>query len=340
MKALIVKAGAVLVAMTIAPVAVQAQQAAVVPATMKAAPAGAASQPAQVQKVNLGPGNGLPQGAPPGPLPAAVAAPAAALATSTQSNALVVSADAVDGVRGLTRCAADLGLGVALAGRIAEVRVKEGQRVKTGDVLMRLEQEAERLDVERRQVQWQGQAELKNALARRETAEGQAQAARRIYHETRGISKDELDNRELAYTQAAAEVEKLQMTKEMERLDYMTARENLARRTIRAPGPGIVTKLIKSAGESVQAHEPALKLCDLSSIQVVVNVPSQSSESLKAGGSVKLKVGQIAQAMQGKVTFVSPVIDGASGLREVKVELLRPGAEVRPGLPVSLDLSH
>jgi len=261
-----------------------------------------------------------------------------ALASQATTAATPV-ADALS-VRGITRCAADLGLGLSVAGRIAEVKVREGQVVRPGDVLMRLDQAAEQLDVERRRVQWQGTAEVTLAQARKATAEAQLGAARRVYKESQGISREELDNRELVMTNAVSEVERLKTSKEMERLDYLTAKENLDRRTLHAPSPGIVTRLVKLNGESVQAHETALRLCDLSSIQFVVNVPSQASERLKQGTTVSLQVGQPPVPTRGRLTFVSPVVDAASGLREVKIDLIQPGPQVRPGVPASLELGR
>jgi RND family efflux transporter MFP subunit len=243
-------------------------------------------------------------------------------------------------IRGITRCAADLGLGLSVAGRIADVRVREGQVVRTGDVLMRLDQAAEQLDVERRRVQWQGTAELTMAQARKQTAEAQLAAGRRVYQESQGISREELDNRELVHANALSDVERLKTTKEMERLDYLTAKENLERRTLHAPSPGIVTRLVKLGGESVQAHETALRLCDLSSIQFVVNVPAQAGERLRQGATVNLQVGQPPVPTRGRLTFVSPVVDAASGLREVKIDLIQPGPQVRPGVPATLELNR
>jgi len=268
------------------------------------------------------------------------APPTTTVALASQATtATTPVADALS-VRGITRCAADLGLGLSVAGRIAEVKVREGQVVRPGDVLMRLDQSAEQLDVERRRVQWQGTAEVTLAQARRTTAEAQLGAARRVYIESQGISREELDNRELVMTNAVSEVERLKTSKEMERLDYLTAKENLDRRTLHAPSPGIVTRLVKLHGESVQAHETALRLCDLSSIQFVVNVPSQASERLKQGTTVSLQVGQPPVPTRGRLTFVSPVVDAASGLREVKIDLIQPGPQVRPGVPASLELGR
>ena len=227
------------------------------------------------------------------------AAPPTTVAMASQAAQAPTSvADA--GIRGITRCAADLALGLSVAGRIAEVKVREGQVVRPGDVLMRLDQSAEQLDVERRRVQWQGTAEVTLAQARKETAEAQLAAARRVYKESQGISREELDNRELVMTNALSELERLKTSKEMERLDYLTAKENLERRTLHAPSPGIVTRLVKLNGESVQAHETALRLCDLSSIQFVVNVPAQASEQLRQGATVSLQVGQPPVPTRGR----------------------------------------
>ena len=133
-------------------------------------------------------------------------------------------------VRGFTRCAADLQLSFPLAGRIAQTLVREGSQVRKGDVLMHLDRAAEELDVQRRKVQWQGMADLMIAQARAETSGKQLAAARSVFNENRGISLEELQNRELAVRTTQAELERVRTLKETERLDYLTALENLERR--------------------------------------------------------------------------------------------------------------
>lgn len=242
-------------------------------------------------------------------------------------------------VKGITRCAADLSLGLAVPGRIANLLVQEGSFVRPGDVLLHLDRGPEELEVQRRFAQWQGQAEMVTAKARVETALVQAEAARKIYQTNQGISREDLENRELALATTQSEIERLKTVKEIERLDYLTAKENLERRSLRAPTRGIVTKLVKLLGESVQANEVAVRLCDISKVMFVVNVPAARTEKLFAGATVEVFVGLDSVKTKGRLTFVSPVVDAASGLREIKIELINPGASVRPGVPASLDLS-
>ena len=243
---------------------------------------------------------------------------------------------AAEPVRGVTRCAADLQLSFPLAGRIAQTLVREGSVVQRGTVLMHLDRSAEQLDVERRRVQWQGQADLLAAQARMETAEKQLVAARSVFSSNRGISLEELQNRELAVRTTQAEFERVRTLKETERLDYLIAKENLDRRTLTSSTGGIVTRLIKQTGESAQAYEAVLRLCDLSRIEFLANVPADLIDKLKEGQQVPLVVGGASSVLAARVTYVSPVIDSASGLREVKADLINPPPSVRPGVSAAL----
>ncbi len=259
------------------------------------------------------------------PLPRPVAAPSAALPEA--------------GVRGVTQCLRDLSLGFPVSGRIAALPVQEGSVVKAGDVLANFELVAEELEVERRRLVWQSEAELRAATARAATAATQANAARAIFSQNRGISREELENKELASALAAAEVQRLRNAKLVEQVDYRTAQEMVARRILRAPSPGVVTRIIRHAGESVQINETAIRLCDLSKILFVVNVPIAALGGLEAGAPARVMVQAGAEpvAVEGRVIFVSPVVDAASGLAEVKVEL-EPNlaAGIRPGLQARL----
>lgn len=262
---------------------------------------------------------------------------AATLALVALAVALPAGAQ-TEPVPGVTRCAADLQLSFPLAGRIAQTLVREGALVGPGTVLMHLERAAEELDVERRRVQWQGQADLMAAQARLEIAEKQLQAARTIFNDNRGVSLEEVQNRELAVRTTLAELERVRTLKETERLDYLTARENLERRTLVAGTTGIVTRLIRQAGESAQAYEAVLRLCDLRRIEFVAHVPAQQGARLSEGRLVRVQVSGHARPLGARLTFVSPVIDPASGLREIKADLVDPPASVRPGVSASLIL--
>lgn len=243
------------------------------------------------------------------------------------------------GMRGLTQCLRDLSLGFPVSGRIAALPVQEGSVVNAGDVLAHFELVAEELEVERRRLVWQSEAELSAAIARAATATTQANAARAIFSQNRGISREELENKELASALAAAEVQRLRNAKLIEQVDFRMAQEMVARRILRAPSPGVVTRIIRHVGESVQVNETAIRLCDLSKILFVVNMPIAALGGMEVGmpARVIVQAGAMAVPVEGRVIFVSPVADAASGLAEVKVELeSNLAAGIRPGLQARL----
>ena len=81
-----------------------------------------------------------------------------------------------------------------------------------------------------------------------------------------------------------------------------------------------------------------LRLCDLSRIEFMANVPAEQSNRLRDGQAVKILVGPSSLLVQARVTFISPVVDPASGLRELKADLINPPPAVRPGVSAALQL--
>jgi RND family efflux transporter MFP subunit len=242
-------------------------------------------------------------------------------------------------IRGIVECRDELELSFASSGVIAEALVSEGQTVQRGDVLMRLDQQIERIEVDRRRTVWQSQAELDAANARANLSTQQLEAGQRVYQAARGISREELQNRELAADLAQSELARLQTQKIIEEFDFLTAQETLERRTLKASATGIISKVVRRAGESAQANEPVLELCDISALFFVANLPVKQAETLIQGQSVVLHNTGRAIDFQGEVSFVSPVVDSASGLRRIKAQVIDPPLWLSPGTSAVLTVA-
>lgn len=242
-------------------------------------------------------------------------------------------------IRGIVECRHDLELSFASSGVIIETLVSEGQTVQRGDVLMRLDQQIERIEVDRRRTVWQSQAELDAANARANLSTRQLEAGRKVYKSARGISREELQNRELAADLAKSELARLQTQKTIEEFDFLTAQESLERRTLKASAVGIISKIVRRAGESAQANEPVLELCDISALFFVANLPVKQAETIIQGQSVTLHNTGRAIDFSGEVSFVSPVVDSASGLRRIKVQVIDPPQWLSPGTSAVLTVA-
>ncbi len=226
----------------------------------------------------------------------------------------------------------DLKLSLTVAGRIEAVPAREGQRVKKGEVILHLDKTLEELEVARRLLLLNDRSKLDEILAREQTLKGQVEHARRLL-ETNTISRKQLEDEELALSAAASERQAMEVMKKREQVEYDLARETLARRFLYAPIDGEIIKIHYQIGESVAMHEPLVRLVDVSRVRFTGNVSARSAAAIRPGSLLAVRFGDGAgnRTRKGRVVFVSPVADLASGLVEVKVELDNADGAIRPG---------
>ncbi|SFR15467.1 efflux RND transporter periplasmic adaptor subunit [Poseidonocella sedimentorum] len=239
--------------------------------------------------------------------------------------------------RGIVECNAALDLAFATGGIVAEIPVAEGETVDAGTVLIRLDQRIEEIETERRRALWEDMSEAASVESQILLAEEQVAAAERIFEQSRGISLEELQNRRLTLELLLAKRTQLANAKIIQELDYQTARAALARRTLAAPAPGTVAEILRDPGESVQASDTVLRLCDTSRLFATINLPARRATRLHEGETLTLDTEDRGR-ISARVAFLSPVIDPASGLQRVRLELLSPPAGLKPGATLALEL--
>ena len=126
-----------------------------------------------------------------------------------------------------------------VSGQLMEVCITEGQQVKKGDVLFRIDSRNAQLELE------SAEANLLAAQAQESSARLEYESAQNLY--AKGIaSKYMLDNAENSYKQAQASVAQYQATANR-------ARVNLGFCTITAPVDGVIGSVPVYAGDQVSA---------------------------------------------------------------------------------------
>ncbi|GAB5561238.1 MAG: hypothetical protein SynsKO_28850 [Synoicihabitans sp.] len=189
---------------------------------------------------------------------------------------------------------------------ITEITCKEGDYVKTGDVLAQLYNRIEDLDMQR----------TKAALEKREF---DFKSAQNLF-EDQIISEDEaMKNR---------------IELELARLQAEQAQEIFQLRTIKAPINGVVVEKIKEIGEAVTQTEPMFRLVDIDRVFVQIYVLVEEASRLERGEAltVNCPVGNEMETFAGVVDFIDPRVDAASGLVRIKVVLDNPDHRIKPGL--------
>lgn len=227
-------------------------------------------------------------------------------------------------------------LASTVVGRIQRVLVKEGDVVKAGQVLVELEQELEVLEVERRRLVAENQAEIEIARERAALLEKEWQATVKLREATRSVSQEELDKKQIEYKLARAEIAQLDIREKIEVLEHKIAQAQLDRRLIRAPNDGVVTRVHAQPGEISEVRQPLVAIVNASSCYFVVNVEPAVGARLRTGGPARVAIdtagGGAPFEVAGTVDSMSPVIDSASGLRRVKILLPNRDGRITPGL--------
>ncbi len=237
-------------------------------------------------------------------------------------------------ISGITESIRDVNLSLSVTGTVSSIFYKEGSYVKKGRVILELDKRLEGLEVLRRKLIWESKAELESAEARVLTLKSLLESTRKLFESTRSVSREELEEKELEYKLAVSEQKRLEVEEEKQRIEYDMALENLRKRRLESPIGGVIIKLFLDVGESNEPEQPLVHLVDTSRCLLVSNVEEQLGRTLRKGQPVELKIrtGSGSIAKRGIIAFVSPVVDPASGLLEVKAEFENKNGAVRPGV--------
>jgi RND family efflux transporter MFP subunit len=241
-------------------------------------------------------------------------------------------------VSGLIQPYREATLSSPVVGRISRIHYQDGEAVPADAIILELDKGAEEIEAARRKIVWELKAELEAAKARVDLLKRDLATSKELQEKTRSISQDELAKKALDLRVAEAELEQANKREDIEKLEYEFAVEQVRRREIRAPHAGRIVEVIPKVGEVCEPRQPLVHFVDASRCYFVANLDPVLAVQFKVGERFPILVssGTGTNLVEGVVEFVSPVIDGASGLRRVKLVLENRDGGIVPGSPASL----
>ncbi len=166
---------------------------------------------------------------------------------------------------------------------------------------------------------------------------------RRAAEETLNVSLSDLRRTEELHRQALAsqaELEQKRARYELARVEAEKARLVIDRSVIRAPFDGVVVERFARVGQKVLIDEkvPLFRVAALEPLLARVYLPEGALATVRPGSRVSVTAPEFpGVASSGKVSFVSPVTDAASGTVEAIVEVALDARRVlRPGMAVEI----
>lgn len=149
---------------------------------------------------------------------------------------------------GVVRAAERADLSFRVGGMLTDIKVKEGDQVRKGDLLAQLDARDARTELESARL------ELKNA-------EDDYKRASAIFEKSQAISRSDLDTITTKYNLARNKAEEA-----ARKLEYTQ---------LRAPFDGFIGRKLVDNHSQIQANSPVITLHDLNDLEVVINLPDK-----------------------------------------------------------------
>ncbi|KOS07688.1 RND transporter [Flavobacterium akiainvivens] len=198
-----------------------------------------------------------------------------------------------------------------VSGEIIALPVKEGQAIKKGDLLVRINPDLYESGVSR------NAAALSTSKAGLSQAEATLKEAKANYERNKAlfekgvISKSEWDKIVSTYESAQAQKQSAYFQVKSAGASVTEAQDNLNRTTIYSPVDGTISKLDAELGERVVGTQQMtgteiLRVANLNNMEVEVDVPENDIVKVKIGDQADIEVdAYLKKKFKGEVTSIS-----------------------------------
>lgn len=230
------------------------------------------------------------------------------VATTLNAEAAPVGLEAL----GELRAVRQVTLSPEVAGRVAVISFKPGQRVRAGAVLVQLDDATEQADL---------------AAARAAAGFAQQQLARASELAATGASSREiLQQRQAERDQSAARVQQLEA--------------RIRQKRILAPFDGELGLRRIDLGQYLNPGEPVATLTDLTRLYANFDVPQQELARIKVGQAVQVRIDTAgAEPVQAAITAIEPQVGRDTRNASVQAEVNNKGRTLQPGMYATVSVT-
>ena len=192
-----------------------------------------------------------------------------------------------------------------VAGEVREILVEEGDDVRSGQVLARLDGDRLRLEVS------QSEANLRKS---------QRDYQRNVDLKERGLI-------------SAGDFEKIKYEKDALEASYNLTRLEYSYTEIKAPINGVISERIVKIGNTIDVNAVTFQVVSLEPLISYLHVPEREYRRIARGQAAVIEVDALqGSEFQGVVDRISPVVDPGTGTFKITVEVSDPTRRLKPGM--------
>jgi RND family efflux transporter MFP subunit len=215
----------------------------------------------------------------------------------------------------------DVRVSSLVPGRIARMMVAEGDRIREGQVLAKIDDRPFRDQVQ------QAQAAVDQAKANLENSGLNLQRNERLLERGIAARKDVEDAR------TQANVNKALLSQAEAALSL--ARLNLSRTNVRSPLTGMIVKRLLSVGEQVDgtAAQPVFEVASTSEVELFGNVPALYLDKIRVGQTLPISTDAFpSKVFQSHIVAISPAVDPSTNVGLVRIRIANGAGLLRLGM--------
>jgi membrane fusion protein (multidrug efflux system) len=200
-----------------------------------------------------------------------------------------------------------------IGGVVRRILVEEGDYVREGQMLAKLDDEKIIVQVER------ARANLRNL-------------------------EEEFKRSEELFKGSMISAQQFQKAKydyERQKAEYDLTSLDLEYTSIRSPISGVVAERLIKVGNMVLTNQATFSVTGMDPLLAVLHVPERQLGKLKVGHSASLEVDAMhGESFAGRIDRISPVVDPATGTVKVTVEVRDRSRSLKPGMFARVNIVH
>ncbi len=251
--------------------------------------------------------------------PTAAAAPATiALLASDVADVKRQDLRQIFSVSGTLRASQQAAVKARIGGEVREVLVREGEAVKAGQVLVKIDA-----------TEYLARAaQARGALA---ASRGQLDIATSSRNNNRALIEKGFISKN-AFENAASQLDIAQANVDSAKASLEVAQKSVNDATVRAPIAGLISNRVIEPGEKVSPDSPLLTVVDLRRMEMEAAVPTSEIQRVAIGQEVRISVGGVTTPISGKVSRIDPSTQAGSRSILVHIDIDNPQAILRAGM--------
>jgi RND family efflux transporter MFP subunit len=265
------------------------------------------------------------------------------------SPSVATASDAIE----LQRCAVEyertsevsVTLVAATSTVLQDVYVRAGDRVKSGQVLGRVQDHDARADVELWTAEANSDVDLRAETAKYSHEQVKLRRADALMRRNL-LSQEDFGLAKLEAEIAGLKVEQAKHARRMAQIRLRQAESQLRAREFVNPHDGIVVEVLKNQGEMIASHEPVFRVVDVGRLKVVGHLDVADAWRVQTGQRVRItpEVEGVDLEIEheiftGGVVFVDSRIDPETRTCKVIAEVLNRDHRLRSGLEARMTIA-